>query len=69
MVCAFTLHFFRRLPLTRVSLLWLSCLFRFESHSWSAKKQPTVARYSIEADYRAKAQAAAELNWIRMLLL
>ncbi|XP_058201268.1 uncharacterized mitochondrial protein AtMg00810-like [Rhododendron vialii] len=36
--------------------------------SWTAKKQPTVARSSTEAEYRALAQAAAELSWLVMLL-
>ena len=36
--------------------------------TWSAKKQPTVSRFSIELEYRALATSAAELCWIRMLL-
>ncbi|KAM1469282.1 hypothetical protein ACFXTO_040485 [Malus domestica] len=37
--------------------------------SWSAKKQPTVARSSTEAEYRSLANTAAELTWISKLLL
>jgi hypothetical protein len=36
--------------------------------TWSAKKQPTVSRSSIESEYRALAIASAELCWIRTLL-
>lgn len=36
--------------------------------SWTAKKQPTVARSSTEAEFRALAQTAAELSWLVMLL-
>lgn len=36
--------------------------------SWTAKKQPTVARSSTEAEYRALAQTAAQLSWLIMLL-
>ncbi|KAM1682854.1 hypothetical protein EV1_033760 [Malus domestica] len=32
--------------------------------SWSAKKQPTVARSSTEAEYRSLAHIAAEITWI-----
>ncbi|KAM2326634.1 hypothetical protein ACFX1X_025835 [Malus domestica] len=32
--------------------------------SWSAKKQPTVARSSTEAKYRSLAHTAAEITWI-----
>lgn len=35
--------------------------------SWSAKKQPTVARSSIEAKYRAMAQTATDIVWIQQL--
>ena len=36
--------------------------------SWSAKKQPTVARSSTDAKHRPLSQLAAEVTWIRMLL-
>ena len=36
--------------------------------TWSAKKQPTVSRFSTESEYRALAIASAELCWIRTLL-
>jgi Reverse transcriptase (RNA-dependent DNA polymerase)/gag-polypeptide of LTR copia-type/GAG-pre-integrase domain len=36
--------------------------------SWSAKKQPTVARSSTEAEYRSLAVTASELTWISSLL-
>lgn len=36
--------------------------------SWSSKKQPTVAKSSTEAEYRALAMATAGLLWIQSLL-
>lgn len=36
--------------------------------SWSAKKQGTVARSSIEAEYRALALTAFDITWIMQLL-
>ena len=36
--------------------------------SWSARKQATVSRSSIEAEYKALAIATAELIWIQTLL-
>ncbi|KAM1633178.1 hypothetical protein ACFXTN_010277 [Malus domestica] len=36
--------------------------------SWSSKKQNTVSRSSTEAEYRAIATTAAELDWIRQIL-
>lgn len=32
--------------------------------SWNIKKQPTVARSGVEAEYRSMAVAASELRWI-----
>lgn len=36
--------------------------------SWSAKKQPTVACSSAEAEYRFMASTAAELTWLSFIL-
>uniref|UniRef100_A0A2N9FEK0 Reverse transcriptase Ty1/copia-type domain-containing protein n=1 Tax=Fagus sylvatica TaxID=28930 RepID=A0A2N9FEK0_FAGSY len=40
----------------------------FNPITWSAKKQPTVSRSSIESEYRALAIATVELCWLRTLL-
>ncbi|KAM1299642.1 hypothetical protein ACFX2H_010922 [Malus domestica] len=37
--------------------------------SWSSKKQHTVSRSSTEAEYRALSTTAAELDWIKQLLV
>ena len=36
--------------------------------SWSSRKQSTVSRSSTEAEYKAVADATAELIWIQVLL-
>ena len=36
--------------------------------SWSCKKQPTVARSSIETEYKALTNVAAEVQWLHSLL-
>jgi hypothetical protein len=36
--------------------------------SWSTRKQPTVSRSSIEAEYRVIANVTAEIMWVQTLL-
>jgi hypothetical protein len=36
--------------------------------SWCARKQPIVSRSSTEAEYKAIANAMAELMWVQSLL-
>ena len=36
--------------------------------SWCAKKQPTVSRSSTEAEYKALANATAEVIWVQAIL-
>jgi hypothetical protein len=36
--------------------------------SWSARKQATVSRSSTEAEYKALANATAEVMWVRKIL-
>jgi len=36
--------------------------------SWSSKRQTTVSRSSVEAEYRAVAHVVAECCWLRQLL-
>jgi hypothetical protein len=37
--------------------------------SWSSKKQQTVSRSSTEAEYRALSFTAAEVDWLKQLLV
>jgi hypothetical protein len=36
--------------------------------SWSARKQATISRFSIEAEYKALANATTELIWVEVVL-
>jgi hypothetical protein len=36
--------------------------------SWSARKQATMSRSNTEAEYKALANAAAEILWVKALL-
>jgi hypothetical protein len=42
--------------------------FRSNLITWSAKKQPTVSRSSIKAEYKSIANATEELMWVQVLL-
>ncbi|KAL5701150.1 hypothetical protein ACHQM5_026519 [Ranunculus cassubicifolius] len=55
-------------PITRRSTTGYCTYLGRNCISWSAKKQPTVARSSTEAEYRAMASTAAELTWLTYLL-
>ncbi len=55
-------------PTTRRSTTGFCTFLGSNCISWSAKKQPTVARSSAEAEYRAMASTAAELTWLSFLL-
>jgi histone deacetylase 1/2 len=46
----------------------LLCFFGPNLISWSARKQATVSRSSTEAEYKAVANATAELIWVEALL-
>ena len=36
--------------------------------SWSSKKQPTIALFSIEAEYRGATMVACKITWLPKLL-
>ncbi|GAA0183186.1 transmembrane signal receptor [Lithospermum erythrorhizon] len=55
-------------PQTRRSISGYCVLFSGNLVSWSSNKQPTVARSSTEAEYRALTSVAAEITWLQMLL-
>lgn len=55
-------------PTTRRSISGTCVLFGGNIVSWSAKKQPTVARSSAESEYRSLANATADLGWFCCLL-
>ena len=55
-------------PYTRRSITGYCALIAGGCVSWRARKQPTVATSSTEAEYRAAYEAAQEVIWLRQLL-
>lgn len=55
-------------PISRRSVTGYVVLFGGSPISWKAKKQGTISESSSEAEYRAMAQASAEVTWLVRLL-
>lgn len=67
-LCAFSDSDWARCRDTRRSITGFSVYFGSSLISWHSKKQSTVSRSSSEAEYRALASTACELQWLMFLL-
>jgi len=56
-------------PLTQRSLSGYYVTIHGSLVSWKTKKQSTISKFSIEAEYHAMANVTSELIWINSFLL
>lgn len=50
------------------STIWLCVYFGENSVSWCARKQHTIFKSSVEAEYKSSASLVAKLSWFKSLI-